>query len=50
MKILRGSKKLIKVRKISDKDEILKVEEKLIAFIVNKTKGSFEITPWQREL
>ena len=40
----------IKVGKISDKDDILTVEEKRIALIVNKTKIIINMPPRQREL
>ena len=46
VKKLRGTKKVIKVGKISGKNNILKFEEEQISLIVNKTKISLEITPW----
>ena len=44
------TEKVINVGKISDKDEILKVEDKQLYLIGNKTKGSLEMNPWKREL
>ena len=44
------TKKVIKVGKISEKDEMLTVEEKRISLIGNKTKRILEMTPEQREL
>ena len=41
---------MIKVGQISDKDDILTYEGKRLACIRNKTKGSLEITPLQREI
>ena len=41
---------MIKVGKISEKCDILTVEEKRMALIGNKTKRSLEMTPGQREL
>ena len=38
-----NDQKFIKVGKISDKDDILTVEEKLISLIGNKTKVSLEM-------
>ena len=42
------NKKAIKVGKISEKDDILTVEERPIALIGNKTKRSLVITPQKR--
>ena len=50
VQILGRTKKVIKVRKISEKDDILTFEEKRIALICNKTKIRLEMTPRQREL
>ena len=43
-------KKTIKVGKISDKFDILRIREKLTAFIGNKTQRRLEMTLWKREL
>ena len=44
------NQKMIKVGKISEKYDILTVEEKLIPLIGNKTKRSLEMTPGKIEL
>ena len=49
-KNLVRTKKVIKVRKINEKHDILTVEEKRIPFIGNKTKRSLETNPKKREL
>ena len=46
---LEITKKVIMVGKISDKDDILTVEEKLIYLIVKKTEIRLEMTTWRRE-
>ena len=45
-----GKKKFLKVGNIGAKDDILTVQQKQVAHIVNKTKISLEMTPRQREL
>ena len=47
---LVGTKKVIKVEKISEKYDISTLEEKQISLIGKKKKGSREITPGQIEL
>ena len=47
---LGKTKKLIKVGGISGKYDILKVEEKQVALIENKTKWVLKMTQWQGEL
>ena len=47
-KKMGGTKKVIKVEKISEKCYILTVEEKRICLIGNKTKRGLEMTPRQR--
>ena len=47
---LGRTKKVIKVEKISEKYDILTVEEKLIPFIGKNTKRRLEMTPRQIEL
>ena len=47
-KKLGRTKKVIKVGKISEKYDILTVEERLIALFVDKKKRSIEMTPRQR--
>ena len=44
------TKKAIKVGKISEKDEILTLEEKRISLIENKTKRIIEMSSYKREL
>ena len=41
---------MIKIRKISGKDDILKSENKGISPIVNNTKRNPEMTPQKKEL
>ena len=41
---------MVNVGKVSDKDDILTVEEKRIPFIGNKTKRILETNPKKREL
>ena len=41
---------MIKLGKISERDEILIVEEKRLPLIGNRTKRSLEMNPKQREL
>ena len=43
-----NNKKIIKVEKISGKYDILTVEEKRVALIVNNAKISLEINPQKR--
>ena len=45
---LEITKKVIMVGKISDKDDILTVGDKLIDLIVKKTEIRLEITTWSR--
>ena len=47
---LGRTKKVIKVGKISDKYDILPVEEKSVALIRNNIKRRLEMKKWQREL
>ena len=49
-KKLGRTKKFLKVGKFCDKEEILRVQEKIVALIGNKIKRNLEITPGQREL
>ena len=49
-KILGRTKKIIKVGKISGKDDILTVIEKRATLIGNNITISLEMNQWQREL
>ena len=47
---LGRTKTFLKVGKVCDKDDILTVQEKIVALIDNKTNRRLEMNPRQREL